>query len=326
MLKKAALIMAVLVLLLVVPFSASAATTYHVPFDLSGFNTIASQSDAEAPAMWGHLTLSENGGGVRAFLPSGSTYCLQFTFPAISKAPQIDIPVVAGDTISVSSGAFRWHVAFDVSAVEVIYSPYGYQGVGTAIASSRVSVDFKAGTDGEILLPSATCVQSGNIGEVVVRFYLKTPSSGSGKVVWINNSIYSGFDLSIGSGQLAEEKDEAGKGGNSATDSITDAIPGDTASFSSALQSFASSMSYAGTDAKWTFPAMKIPSIDGVMDEITLNAEQEIDISYWVSIIPSDLLEVVQILCTIALIFFCVKELYGTISYFMVLKGGGSSE
>ncbi len=325
MLKKAALILPVLVLLLVVPFSASAATTYHVPFDLSGFDIIKSQANADEPAMWSGATFSENGGGVRAFLPSGSTYCIQFTFPSIAKEPQIDIPVVSGDTISISGGVYV-HLGFDLSAIEVIYSPYGYQGVGSPLASARVSSSYVAGTDVKLSFPSATCTQSGNIGEVVIRFYLKTPSSGSGKVVWIRSSIFDGFDLSIGSGQLAEEKDEAGKRGNSATDSITDVIPGDTASFSSALQSFASSMSYAGTDAKWTFPAMKIPSIDGVMDEITLNSEQEIDISYWVSIIPSDILEVVQILCTIALIFFCVKELYGTISYFMVLKGGGSSE
>ena len=318
MLKKAALILPVFVLLLIVPFSASAATTYHVPFDPRHLDICLKEGDE--PAMWGGGALSS----VHDYnVPSSQKgYFFQIKFPY---DPNYNYSVVSGDVIT-TSFRFRVYSAFKVAAVEVIYSPYGYNGVGPAIGSTKFSIDHKAGSVFNVSIPSVTALRNDDIGEIVLRFYPASQSSAYGLVIFDSEMFTNGFDFSIGSGQLAEEKDEAGKGGNSATDSITSAIPGDTASFSSALQSFASSMSYAGTDAKWTFPAMKLPSIDGVMDEITLNGEQEIDISYWVSIIPSDILEVVQILCTIALIFFCVKELYGTISYFMVLKGGGSSE
>ena len=85
-------------------------------------------------------------------------------------------------------------------------------------------------------------------------------------------------------------------------------------------------MSYSGTDAKLPVPAITIPAIPGVMDAIQLTDELYVDFGYWVQQLPSGVLELVQILCTIALIVYCFKELYGMIAYAMTLKGGGSSE
>ena len=83
-------------------------------------------------------------------------------------------------------------------------------------------------------------------------------------------------------------------------------------------------MSYSGTNCSWTFPAITLPAIPGVMDSVQLTSEQPIDFTYWVNQIPANLLLLIQSLLTIALIIYCFKEVYGTISYVLTLRGGGS--
>lgn len=127
-------------------------------------------------------------------------------------------------------------------------------------------------------------------------------------------------------GVIDSEKQEVSNAGDSAAGELMDIIPNESQGFMDAIQSLVSSMSYSGTDAKLPVPAITIPAIPGVMDAIQLTDELSVDFGYWVQQLPGGVLKLVQILCTIALIVYCFKELYGMIAYAMTLKGGGSSE
>lgn len=130
------------------------------------------------------------------------------------------------------------------------------------------------------------------------------------------------FDLIKGSSE--QEKQEAQTQGNQSTSDATTAITDNSQGFIDSLGGLASSMSYSGTNCSWTFPAITLPAIPGVMDSVQLTSEQPIDFTYWVNQIPANLLLLIQSLLTIALIIYCFKEVYGTISYVLTLRGGGS--
>lgn len=117
------------------------------------------------------------------------------------------------------------------------------------------------------------------------------------------------------------EKQEASESGDSNVGAVLEVIPDDSAGFMDALQSFASSMSYSGTDATLTIPAISLPSVAG-LPSATILKEQSIEISKYISVIPDNILLLVRSLLTIALIIYCFKELYDTISYVMTLRKG----
>ena len=122
------------------------------------------------------------------------------------------------------------------------------------------------------------------------------------------------------------EKNEAESSGQGSVDDVSGAIEDKSAGFINSISNLVGSMSYNGTACAWSFPAIKLPAIEGVMPEYQLTEEQPIDFEYWVDKIPSDILVVVRSVLTIALIGYCFKELYGTISYVLTLKGGGNNE
>lgn len=121
-----------------------------------------------------------------------------------------------------------------------------------------------------------------------------------------------------------QEKQEAQTQGNQSTSDATTAITDNSQGFIDSLGGLANSMSYSGTNCSWTFPAITLPAIPGVMPGYQLTSEKPIDFSYWVNQIPANLLLLIQSLLTLALIIYCFKEVYGTISYVLTLRGGGS--
>lgn len=124
--------------------------------------------------------------------------------------------------------------------------------------------------------------------------------------------------------QQQNEKDEANKQGNQSVDDVANAIPDYSAGFIDGISSLVSVMSYDGTQCSWSFPQLSLPEIPGVMEEVALTEDdQEIDFQMWIESMPPDVLEIVQLICTIALVVFCFKELYGTIEYALTLKRGG---
>ncbi len=123
--------------------------------------------------------------------------------------------------------------------------------------------------------------------------------------------------------ELAEqEKQEITDSGNQATDAM-DSIPNESEGFINALGTFVSTMSTTDTACSITFPAIKTPSFAGI-PAATLSEEKEVDFSTAISLIPSDIMKLIQALTTIALIVFCFKELYDTISEALTRKKANS--
>lgn len=122
---------------------------------------------------------------------------------------------------------------------------------------------------------------------------------------------------------LAEqEKNEIQSSGNQATDAM-DSIPNESEGFINALGTFVSTMSTTDTSCSITFPAIKTPSFAGIPGA-TLSEEYEVDFAAAISLIPSDIMKLIRALTTIALIVFCFKELYDTISEALTRKKASS--
>lgn len=121
-----------------------------------------------------------------------------------------------------------------------------------------------------------------------------------------------------GEQQYAEEQ------GDSKADALLGALPEqDTEQAVEGLEIFTGAISTTSTDAKWKLPAIKLPAIAGVMPEIKLTDEMDIDFGAWVQKIPKTVMTIVQYVLTLALIYYCFKELYKLISYVLTLRGGG---
>lgn len=127
---------------------------------------------------------------------------------------------------------------------------------------------------------------------------------------------------------LDEEKTEANSTGSDLVGQLTEVIPNYSEGFATALGNFASNFSYEGTDAILTIPQVRFPEIPGIAGGIPLVKsfivmdETEIDFSEFADMIPEPLLILVRCLLTAALIIFCGKELYDTISYVLTLRKG----
>lgn len=130
-------------------------------------------------------------------------------------------------------------------------------------------------------------------------------------------------DIIDNQNQLAEqEKNEIQQSGNEGSKGAEN-VPNESDGFINAISNLVRALSYNGTDCKWTLPQVKIPQIANIVPEISLIEEQDIDFGEWVQKMPSNILKLIQAVCTCALIVYCFKELYGTISYVLTLKGGG---
>lgn len=123
-----------------------------------------------------------------------------------------------------------------------------------------------------------------------------------------------------------EERQEVTTQGGNSVSQGSDAIQNSGQGFSDGLGGLVSSMSYSGTECKWTFPEVRMPAIKGVMKETVLIEEQPIDFGVWIDAIPSNIMLLIRSVLTGALIIYCFKELYGTISYVLTLKGSGVNE
>ena len=122
-----------------------------------------------------------------------------------------------------------------------------------------------------------------------------------------------------------QEKNETQQSGNNAVDGAEN-IPDKSQGFISALGGLVTSLSYNGTECAWKLPKITIPAIPNVIGETVLSEEKDINFAYWVEKIPSNILTLVRNLFTIAIVVYCFKELYDTISYVLTLKGGNAND
>lgn len=119
---------------------------------------------------------------------------------------------------------------------------------------------------------------------------------------------------------IQEEQDKAEMEGNSSVGQLEAVIPDHSAGFMDALQGFAESMSYTGTEAKIKIPDITLPEIAGLIPEYQILESTTLDFGEYIRLIPEAVMLLVQSLLTIALIIYCFKELYDTISYVLTLR------
>lgn len=120
-------------------------------------------------------------------------------------------------------------------------------------------------------------------------------------------------------------KQEAGTEGNDninqATSALTNALP--IASISDAIAPLITACSYNGITSVWTFPAMKIPAIAGLFNEMQLNDAQNFDLcNYAEQYIPDELLTLIRAVTTVLLIIWAIREIMSLLSNFL---GGGNN-
>jgi len=110
--------------------------------------------------------------------------------------------------------------------------------------------------------------------------------------------------------------------GNSFVDQITQIVPNESQGFVNAMGGLVDSLSYDGTECVLTVPALVMPQIGDLVPQYTLLEKQTVDLECYFNMFPAFIVTLVQSLFTVALIVFCFKELYSTVSYFFVLRGG----
>ncbi len=145
----------------------------------------------------------------------------------------------------------------------------------------------------------------------------------------LNNSSASTETAVDNANKKAEEreKQETQTGGDNATNDSNNAMPSVDSGFSNSLKTFVNSLSYNGTEAILPIPETSIPAIDGITDKVVLIPEQGYDLSATITqYIPANLLTLLRHFFDIALVLFCVYELYGLIQYVLTLKKGGKEE
>jgi hypothetical protein len=108
---------------------------------------------------------------------------------------------------------------------------------------------------------------------------------------------------------------------NQATEALKNALP--VSSIKDAITPLMTACNYQGTTSVWSFPAITIPAIPGLFDEMRLSEQQNFDLStYADEYIPETLLQLVRYLMTAGLILFAIKELMSIIS--QIFGGSGS--
>lgn len=108
---------------------------------------------------------------------------------------------------------------------------------------------------------------------------------------------------------------------------IMDSIPVDNDGLVNALENFGGAMMHNTTECSWKVPSIMFPKIEGVSDGTAqLVPEMDIDFEEYAGLIPEDIMTLIQALTTVALIGYCIYELYGMIEYVMTMRKGGGSE
>lgn len=120
-----------------------------------------------------------------------------------------------------------------------------------------------------------------------------------------------------------QNKQEANTEGNDnitqATSALTNALP--IASIKDAITPLITACSYNGITSVWSFPALKIPAIQGLFGEMQLSEQQNFDLcAYADQYIPDELLSIIRAVMTILLIVWAIREVMNLLSH---LLGGG---
>lgn len=117
-------------------------------------------------------------------------------------------------------------------------------------------------------------------------------------------------------GILDNERDQIESEGESAVDQIIDIIPDESANFIMAFQNLIDVLSYNGTAAVLTTPAIKIPEVPGMFPEILILEEHQIDFEIYFNMMPDVLIILCRAFFDTAVVYYCFKELQELIGSF----------
>ena len=205
-------------------------------------------------------------------------------------------------------------------------------------ADSSLSTHYIYGTNlGSVVNPYKSEISTDSNGNKIVDTYFivpplvdydRTPTlnfsfTGSGVFTVTDFYYVSVNQLLLDTG--SKEEQAAQSGSQSSQSDAQNALPDNSASLLNGVGGFISGMSYNGTDCKWTFPAVSLPAISGVMDSVQLTGQKDISFSDYLNVIPSNILTIMRAICSVAVIVFGFKEFYSTIEYVLTLRGGGDT-
>lgn len=117
-----------------------------------------------------------------------------------------------------------------------------------------------------------------------------------------------------------QQKQEYQQQGNDQSSAIGNNMP-DTNSVVNAFSSFVGAISSTDRVSYFPTPALKIPAIDGVISkEVVLLEAGQVNFSEYIAMVPAEILTLIQIVFSLALCVFFVKEMQRAID--LVMKGG----
>lgn len=131
---------------------------------------------------------------------------------------------------------------------------------------------------------------------------------------WGEEELLPGIQDSVQSGvaagmeeALRDEKNQASSGAQGGVDELAGALSGVTDDITQAKQSFetlGSALSYSGTSASLTFPAMTVPFLGTISEAQPINLTQQID-----NIMPPTLLLIIRCALSIGIVSYPIFEL-----------------
>lgn len=141
--------------------------------------------------------------------------------------------------------------------------------------------------------------------------------------------VFDDFEIEDKYAEQNYEENSANTSGNDSVNALGSAVPDKSADLLASFSKLTKSMVHDEAVCNIKFPQIKVPALgegDGTFfGETVLYNGGNVDMAYYVNLIPSDVLTVIRSVLTVALILFCFKELYGFIEYALTLnktKGG----
>lgn len=142
--------------------------------------------------------------------------------------------------------------------------------------------------------------------------------------IWFDKFVFSLTGVSFDSGEKSTIKNAGENAVSSGNDSISQS-QADSANTS--ISNLVSSMGYSGTNAVLNIPSFTW-GLGNIIPERTWFSGVNVDMGAYINqFVPTSILSLIRALCDIAVVFFCVKELYNLISTVLVnRKASDNSE
>lgn len=200
------------------------------------------------------------------------------------------------------------------------------------VVADSLTYDTSSASNGTMLFAlNFNIIMSGSELHYLQNVVLQFPVNQSTIDVGLSNCYVNVYDPNYSAvmNGAEQEKQESQKTADNAVSDGNDSMSaiGDSAeSVQGGFSGLIDTLSTNNTAASWKISKMYLPAIDGVMGQIDLLDETEISFDTYIAMIPENIMVIIRAITTIALIVFCIKELYGLISYVLTLNKQGGEE